>query len=220
MALLTIIQDPDPRLRQVSVAVEAITDEVRQLIVDMKETMLASKGAGLAAPQVGQLLRIFIVQRGERVVTFINPKIILRTGRQTDKEGCLSTGGFRLRKERAERVVVSAWNERGTEFKTDVSGFYARAIQHENDHLDGILLYDDDEDATASFLNGAVTKAITDAERGETPELWDRVEACEQALADFHASADYHSLPSLEGVIANRGVLSARNNAARLRNKT
>lgn len=142
MAVLPILTDEDPRLRLTSQAVEEITPEVLQLISDMKETLLAAKGMGLAAPQVGHNVRVFVVLRGSGIVAFINPTIIARQGSDLDKEGCLSLPGRWVKKERAKRIVVRAQNERGSWVQTEAKGFFARAIQHEIEHLEGILMTD------------------------------------------------------------------------------
>lgn len=145
MAILTILVEPDPRLREVSTPVAEVTPEVKQLIEDMKETMLAANGAGLAAPQVGHNICLFLVLQGsKKIVTFINPVFVVKQGIQRGQEGCLSIPSMRVEKPRASRVVVRALNERGVPFQVDASGFFARAIQHEYDHLLGVLMTDEE----------------------------------------------------------------------------
>lgn len=139
--ILPVLVAPDPQLRLVAKSVTAVTDEIRQLIADMKETMTGAGAVGLAAPQVGQSLRVIVVRRSpDRIVAFINPTFVIREGCQKGQEGCLSVPGVWVDKERAQRIVVRALNERGDDFQVDAKGVYARIIQHECDHLDGILM--------------------------------------------------------------------------------
>ena len=144
MALRTIRVDEDPVLRKISKEVKEITPRTEILIKDMIETMYEAKGVGLAAPQVGILKRIIIVDAqddfGHRV--FINPEIYDNKGAQVGPEGCLSVPGEQGEVERSQDIIVKALNEKGEEFVLEASGFLARVIQHENDHLNGILFTD------------------------------------------------------------------------------
>ena len=144
MALRTIRVDEDPVLRKISKEVKEITPRTEILIKDMIETMYEAKGVGLAAPQVGILKRIIIVDAqddfGHRV--FINPEIYDNKGAQVGPEGCLSVPGQQGEVERSQDIIVKALNEKGEEFVLEASGFLARVIQHENDHLNGILFTD------------------------------------------------------------------------------
>jgi peptide deformylase len=147
MALLEILKYPDPRLRQVAQRVEQVTDETRKLIEDMAETMYAATGCGLAATQVGVDERIFVIDvaaEGEdsNLQVFINPEIVERDGIQTWEEGCLSFPGASEEIRRAERVKVKALDQFGKPFELEATGLLAIAIQHENDHLDGVLMID------------------------------------------------------------------------------
>ncbi|MGN0818958.1 MAG: peptide deformylase [Christensenellaceae bacterium] len=142
MAIRNIVQLGDETLRKKSVEVTEITPKIIQLLDDMKETLVKAQGAGLAAPQVGVLRRIFIVMVEEGYFEFINPKIIKIAGRQYGPEGCLSVKGKQGDVERPRKVVVKAQNRNGEWFELTAYGFFARAICHENDHLDGILYID------------------------------------------------------------------------------
>jgi peptide deformylase len=147
MALLEILKYPDPRLRQVAQRVEQVTDATRKLIEDMAETMYAATGCGLAATQVGVDQRIFVIDvaaEGEdsNLQVFINPEIVERDGIQTWEEGCLSFPGASEEIRRAERVKVKALDQFGKAFELEATGLLAIAIQHENDHLDGVLMID------------------------------------------------------------------------------
>jgi peptide deformylase len=147
MAIRTILHYPDARLREPGKRVDRVTAEIQQLVDDMAETMYAAPGVGLAATQIGELHQIFVVDcaaEGEpsdfRV--FINPEILSRDGSTTFEEGCLSFPGAREEIERAARVRVRAQDREGTWFELETEGLLAIAIQHEYDHLQGVLMID------------------------------------------------------------------------------
>ena len=147
MAVLEILKYPDPRLRQVAKPVEQVTEETRQICESMAETMYAANGCGLAAPQVGIDARIFVIDTASEEETsqlqvFINPEIIATEGVQTWEEGCLSFPGASEEIRRAERVKVKALDQFGTPFELEATGLLAIALQHENDHLNGVLITD------------------------------------------------------------------------------
>jgi peptide deformylase len=147
MALRTILEYPDPRLRTVAKAVEQVDDEIRQLVEDMAETMYKAPGVGLAAPQVGVPLRIFVIDIADenepsQFAAYINPEIVAADGSQNWKEGCLSFPGVSENIKRAEQVTVRALDANGDAFEQRASGLLAVAIQHENDHLNGVLMID------------------------------------------------------------------------------
>lgn len=134
----------DEVLRNKSVPVEAVTDEIKQLCEDMFETMIEHDGVGLAAPQIGKNIRLFVVIADDDVRrVFINPQII-KTSAETGEydEGCLSIPNVYETIVRPVAVTVQALNERGRPFTLEADGLLARIIQHENDHLDGILYID------------------------------------------------------------------------------
>lgn len=142
MALRNLRINEDEILRKKCRVVEDINDRIITLIKDMKETMYASDGVGLAAPQVGILKRIVIIDVGNGPITFINPEIIEYSGSQTDTEGCLSLPGVGGEVTRANYVKVKALDEQGKEFIMEGDGLFARAVFHELDHLDGVLFTD------------------------------------------------------------------------------
>jgi peptide deformylase len=140
MALLKILHYPDPRLHIVAKPVAEITDEIRQLAADMAETMYAAPGIGLAATQVDRHIRMLVVDISEeknRLLTFINPRLLLKEGESVREEGCLSVPGIYDKVTRAEHIRVQALNLDGASFEFEAAGLLAVCIQHEIDHLDG-----------------------------------------------------------------------------------
>lgn len=147
MALLEILHYPDPRLREVAKPVAEVTPEIRQLVEDMAETMYDAPGVGLAATQVGVPLRIFVIDiamddEPSELRVFINPEILERDGAISWSEGCLSFPGVSEDIKRAESVKVRALDVNGKPFELEATDLLAVAIQHENDHLDGVLMID------------------------------------------------------------------------------
>lgn len=133
-----------PPLTTPSAAVEAITADTQRLIEDLIETMHAAPGIGLAAPQVGILQRVFVLdlsvgRRAEDLAVCINPEILSRDGLQLEEEGCLSVPGFTATVLRPARIAVQAMNRDGDVRVIEGTGLLARALQHEIDHLDGRL---------------------------------------------------------------------------------
>ena len=144
MAIRKIREDGDEVLRKKSKPVEEINKRILTLIEDMADTMYDADGVGLAAPQVGILKRIFVIDvyDDEGIRVFINPEILEVRGTQLGEEGCLSIPGKLEEVERANYVKVKALNERGEEFILEAEELLARAILHENDHLEGVLFTD------------------------------------------------------------------------------
>jgi peptide deformylase len=142
VSLLDIYVLGAPVLRQETQPVKAVTDEIRRLIDDMFETMYAARGIGLAAPQVGRLERLAVVDVNENPLVIINPEIVLREGTQRGEEGCLSIPDIYGDVERAMRVVVRALDRDGRPFEVDANELLARCLQHEIDHLHGRLFID------------------------------------------------------------------------------
>lgn len=143
----TILHYPDKRLRERGKKVEAVTDEVRKLIDDMAETMYAAPGVGLAATQIGELIQLFIIDIADNeepsdLRVFINPEILEATGELTWQEGCLSFPGVTEEIDRAAKVRVRAQDRDGKWFELEAEGLLAIAIQHEFDHLQGLLMID------------------------------------------------------------------------------
>ena len=143
MAKLKIVKIGDDVLRKPCRPVDKITPRTLTLLDDMVETMRAAGGVGLAAPQVGVLRRIVVIEVEEgNVIELINPKIIAYSGEQTDTEGCLSVPGRSGTVTRPRHVTVRALNRRGESFDITGSDLLARAFCHEIDHLDGKLYVD------------------------------------------------------------------------------
>jgi peptide deformylase len=145
MALLTILEYPDPRLRQIAAPVEAVDDALRQLLDDMLETMYAAPGIGLAATQVNIHKRFLVVdisEESDSPLFLINPEITEATGKEKGEEGCLSVPGVYEPVERAEKIRLQALNRDGEPFEMQTEGLLAVCIQHEIDHLDGKLFVD------------------------------------------------------------------------------
>ena len=142
MSILDIYCLGQPILRQETTPVEGVTDDLRRLIDDMFETMYAANGVGLAAPQVGRLERVAVVDPGDAPLVIINPEIVFSEGTEKGEEGCLSIPEVFGDVERAARVRVSALDREGEPFEFDASELAARAIQHEIDHLHGKLFLD------------------------------------------------------------------------------
>jgi peptide deformylase len=143
----TILCYPDKRLREKGKRIEVVTDEVKRLIDDLAETMYAAPGVGLAATQIGEPLQLFVTDTAEddqpsdfRV--FINPEILEREGTVTWSEGCLSFPGVNEKIERAAKVRVRTQGLNGKPFEMVAEGLLAVAVQHEYDHLQGILMID------------------------------------------------------------------------------
>lgn len=150
MAIREIVLYPDDVLLQKALPVEKVDDEIRTLVDDMVETMYDAPGIGLAAPQIGVSLRITVidVRTGDEenpkpdLHVFINPEIVEKEGKITWEEGCLSIPGVYEKVNRANRVVVRALNRDGEPFELEATELLAVALQHEIDHLDGVLFLD------------------------------------------------------------------------------
>jgi len=143
MAILNIVKEGDPTLRKICRPVEEITPRILQLLDDMRQTLHRANGVGLAAPQVGVLRRIALVEVEEgELYELINPEIIERDGVQNEMEGCLSLPDQWGITERPMRVTVRAMNRLGETYTVSGEGLMARALCHEIDHLDGIVYVD------------------------------------------------------------------------------
>ena len=145
MSILKILTYPDPVLRKKAKPVERIDERIKNLIEDMVETMYAAPGVGLAATQVGEPLRVIIIdvtRKEEGVIALINPEIISGEGECTEEEGCLSVPDFKETVLRKKKVLVKGLDPEGKEKEISAEGLLAIAFQHEIDHLDGILIID------------------------------------------------------------------------------
>lgn len=140
MALLPILRFPDPRLHRKAAPVDLVDDAVRRLIADMAETMYEAPGIGLAATQVDVHKRVIVIDVSEdksKLLAFINPEILERSGEQVCEEGCLSVPGIYEKVSRSERVRVRALDPQGKSFTLEAEGLLAVCVQHEIDHLEG-----------------------------------------------------------------------------------
>ena len=142
MAIRNVVQVGDDVLRQKCFPVEEFDEKLFTLLDDMRETVKKEKGAGLAAPQVGVLKRVVVVDVDEGYFEFINPVIVMQKGEQTDWEGCLSVRGKSGIVSRPMKVKLAYQDRNGEKYLLQAKGFFARAICHELDHLDGILYID------------------------------------------------------------------------------
>jgi len=165
-----VVKYPDPILENESSRVtEFGTPELQQLVDDMFETMYASKGVGLAAPQIGVSQQVTVIDcsGGEgdpQKVVLINPKIVLREGKQVGEEGCLSIPGFREDVTRAKKAVVRARNVQGEDIEVTGEDLLARAMQHEIDHLHGILFLSHLSPLKRDLIKRRIKKLIKEGE--------------------------------------------------------
>ena len=149
MPVLDILVYPDPALKRKSLPVTKFSEDLLSLLDDMTQTMRDADGVGLAAPQVGKNIRAIIIdvplpeeEDKREFYELINPEIVSSRGFQTAEEGCLSVPGFFANIRRKEHVRVSALDREGKRFTIDADGMLSRVLQHEIDHLDGILFFD------------------------------------------------------------------------------
>ena len=142
MALREIVQIGEPVLRKKAKKVEVIDEKILQILDDMADTMYNADGVGLAAPQVGILKRIVVIDIGDGLLELINPEIIETSGEQIGEEGCLSLPGKVAVVKRPDHVICEAFDEDMNPITVEGFGLFARAICHETDHLDGILYPD------------------------------------------------------------------------------
>ena len=165
MAIREIVQIGDPVLRKKTKKVDKITPLILQLLDDMAETMYAAPGVGLAAPQIGISKKIVVVDIGEGLLKLINPKILHAEGAEVGTEACLSVLGKVGDVERATDIVVKAMTPEGKFIKIEAVDFMARCLQHEIDHLDGILYVD-----KATDVRDATEEEFEEAEEGGHPD--------------------------------------------------
>lgn len=142
VAVYQIVRIGEEILREKAVEVSKITPNIHKLLDNMTETMYKAKGVGLAAPQVGVPKRVVVIDAGDGLLELVNPVIIKKTGEAVDQEACLSVPNTYGDVKRATRLMLNALDRDGEEFQLEAEGFLARVIQHETDHLDGILFVD------------------------------------------------------------------------------
>ena len=143
MAIHKVITAENPILRRKAKKIHRFDPSIQKLTEDMFETMHAARGVGLAAPQIAQSIRIFVAEFEDHKVAMVNPEIVKAEGEALGTEGCLSIPGYigeNIR--RAEKIVVKGQDVRGKSIKVNAEGWFARVLQHEIDHLDGILFLD------------------------------------------------------------------------------
>ena len=179
MSVLDIHVLGSPVLREETVPVAEVTDEIRQLIRDMFETMYLARGIGLAAPQVGRRERIAVIDVDDKPFAIINPEIVHREGAARGEEGCLSIPEVYGDVERESRVVVRALDERGEPFEIEATDLLARCLQHEIDHLHGRLFID-----YLSTLKKRSAKAKWERERAKYPANVRKLDPAE--IAEHH----------------------------------
>lgn len=158
-----VLKYPDPRLQLKSDAVTAVTPEIRQLAQDMAETMYENRGIGLAAPQVGEFIRLITVdpsgpEERKELLVLVNPEVASCEGQIEDEEGCLSVVNFRTKVKRSQRVVVKATDLDGNPVEIDAEDLKAVCLQHEIDHLDGVLFIDRISRLKRALYDGKVKK--------------------------------------------------------------
>ena len=144
-ATLAVINYPDPRLKMIAKDVQQFDDWLIAVVERMKDLMVQHKGVGLAAPQVGLSLRIFVASpegKREDARVYINPTLMDEHGSEDGEEGCLSLPDIRIKVTRFKSLRIEALDEKGKPFSENLTEYPARVMQHENDHLDGILLLD------------------------------------------------------------------------------
>lgn len=146
MPLRFVVQNGDPVLRQKCDEVKSFDKKLADMLSDMKETVRAESGAGLAAPQIGIPLRVVVIDVDEGYYEMVNPVIVSQKGEQTGPEGCLSVKGKQGTVTRPHKVKAEYRDRKGKKHKITAEGFFARAICHELDHLDGILYIDKAEE--------------------------------------------------------------------------
>ncbi len=147
MSLLPILKFPDPVLRQKAKKISVFDDSLEPLITDMIDTMYDAPGVGLAAPQVGESIQLIVVnasqeEDGKESMVMINPEIIEKEGKQVDEEGCLSVLDLTADVKRSQKITVRYQDTTGTELELTVEDRFAIVLQHEIDHLNGILFID------------------------------------------------------------------------------
>lgn len=147
MAILEILKYPNPVLRKQAEPVKEFNEELNRLVANMAETMYDAPGVGLAAPQIGVSRQVAVIDisakdQDNELIVLINPEITSGEGSQVDEEGCLSVVDLTAKVKRFERITVKARDIKGNSREFEAEGWFARVIQHETDHLNGILFID------------------------------------------------------------------------------
>ncbi|MDL2289311.1 peptide deformylase [Clostridia bacterium OttesenSCG-928-F22] len=164
MAQREIITFPHPALKKKCKPVTVVNERVIQILEDLAETMYLAEGVGLAASQISVLRRLAVVDVGEGLIELINPEIIEQEGEEIDIEGCLSFPNMQAQVKRPQTIVVRTLTRDGKEIEFTASGYFARAICHETDHLDGVVYMDKAEAETLQDLSQPQNKQDTAGE--------------------------------------------------------
>lgn len=177
MSVLNILKYPDQILKTKAKLAAEIDDGIRKLIADMVETMYFTRGIGLAATQVGVNKQVAVLdvpegehyQKGKNLIALINPEIVAHEGETKYEEGCLSVPGFTAEVKRFSTVMVKALDKDGKNVKIDAEGLFAIALQHEIDHLNGILFIDRLSKLKRDIIKRKIQKAIEGEKNGCSP---------------------------------------------------
>lgn len=148
MAILAICREGDKVLKMKAKPVSKVTKDIKKLLDDMAETMYEAQGVGLAAPQVGHSLCVVVIDVGQGLIELINPVIVEQDGKETAAEGCLSIPGTYGDVCRSAKVIAEGYDRNGRKYRIEGEGLLARAIQHELDHLEGILFIEKAENVS------------------------------------------------------------------------
>ena len=189
VAAMEIVLYPHPALRWKSKPIREITPELRRVVAEMFELMYAAKGIGLAANQVGLPYRIFILNLAadkdvkEEEIVFVNPEILRRKGTTEGEEGCLSFPGMYGNVKRAAKVAIEAFNLEGECLEYALDDLAARAVQHETDHLDGVLFIDRLVDSSRRELSPVIADFESQFRRWQLEGRYPSDEAIRQELA-------------------------------------
>jgi peptide deformylase len=171
MAIFPIHTLPDSKLRQKAKRVRTIDDSIKRLVSNMLETMHAVNGVGLAAPQIGVPLRVIVIGIPEKEdIVLINPKIVRKKGERLVNEGCLSVPGYMGDIKRAESVTVRGTDLKGKEIQIKADELLAQALQHEVDHLDGVL-YVDHLESMDQLQKIEAREGRVNRTSGQTPQM-------------------------------------------------
>ena len=193
MTKLQLVTYPHPILRHKSKPIVRVDAELRDMIAQMFEIMYEFRGVGLAANQVNLPLRLFVANpTGERAeadqeMVFINPVLNKPKGNEESEEGCLSLPGINAPVKRSKSLHVNAFDLRGNEIQGEVSGFLARIVQHETDHLDGVLFFDRLSEEMSRPLEDELVKLERRFQESQTQNLIPPIEEIQKQIADWEA---------------------------------
>jgi peptide deformylase len=175
MAIMEIVKYPDKRLHTPAERVQEVDRDIRRLIDDMAETMYFASGVGLAANQVGVFKRVAVIDvsypQGEsNLIVLVNPDIIEKTGATYSEEGCLSFPGVRVDIERASHIKIRALNRDGDVFELNTDGLLSTALQHEIDHLNGVLIIDRVSFLKKRLIHNQIVKRLKSRSAAALPD--------------------------------------------------